>query len=468
MVFSSLIFLFIFLPCTLMIYYVSPKKFRNLIILIMSLIFYAWGEPVYVFLMIASIIINYIGGLIIERIEEDKEKRRFIFVTVIVINLCSLFFFKYYGFIIDNINGILGTGLQIRTLPLPLGISFYTFQLISYVADVYMKKVEAQHNIIDFGAYVTMFPQLVAGPIVQYNDVKNQLDLRDQSIDKFGDGVDRFISGIGKKVIIANNIGMIWTSIKTLPVNEISVLTAWIGIVAFTLQIYFDFSGYSDMAIGLGKMFGFNFLENFKYPYMAKSISEFWRRWHISLGSWFREYIYIPLGGNRRGLTIQFRNLFVVWFATGLWHGASWNFVIWGLYFGALIFLEKVFLGDLLKKVGGFISHTYTLVLVIISWVFFDITKVSDALSYIGVMFGIGENPIIDSMARYTLKSNFIILIIGILCATPIIRAIFNNIKKRYRLKGVFVAVAINMLILVISMTYLVSESYNPFLYFRF
>ncbi len=468
MVFSSLIFLFMFLPITLIIYYICPRKFKNLVILIMSLIFYAWGEPIYIFLMIGSIIIDYIGGLMIEANKEDSEKRTAIFITVIVLNLSFLFFFKYYGFLIDNINGIFGVNLQIRNLPLPLGISFYTFQLISYVADVYMGKVVAQRNIINFGAYITMFPQLVAGPIVQYNDIEDQLNNRSESIDKFGEGVERFIGGMGKKVLIANNIGMIWTSIKGLPIEELSILTAWIGIIAFTLQIYFDFSGYSDMAIGLGKMFGFEFLENFNHPYMSKSISEFWRRWHISLGSWFRDYIYIPLGGNRRGKAVQFRNLIIVWFATGLWHGASWNFVIWGLYFGVFIFLEKLFLGKILNKVPNSIAHIYTVVLVIISWVFFDTSKVNDALNYIKLMFGMGKNIFMDNMAKYTLKTNLILIVIAIICSTPLIKNLIAYIKKKYKLKGVYIIIAMNMLILILSIVYLVSESYNPFLYFRF
>ncbi len=468
MVFSSLIFLFMFLPITLIIYYICPRKFKNLVILIMSLIFYAWGEPIYIFLMIGSILIDYIGGLMIEANKEDSEKRTAIFITVIVLNLSFLFFFKYYGFLIDNINGIFGVNLQIRNLPLPLGISFYTFQLISYVADVYMGKVVAQRNIINFGSYITMFPQLVAGPIVQYNNIEDQLNNRSESIDKFGEGVERFIGGMGKKVLIANNIGMIWTSIKGLPIEELSILTAWIGIIAFTLQIYFDFSGYSDMAIGLGKMFGFEFLENFNYPYMSKSISEFWRRWHISLGSWFRDYIYIPLGGNRRGKAVQFRNLLIVWFATGLWHGASWNFVIWGLYFGVFIFLEKLFLGKILNKVPDAIAHIYTVVLVIISWVFLDTSKVKDALNYIKLMFGMGKNIFMDNMAKYTLKTNLILIVVAIICSTPLIKNLIAYIKKKYKLRGVYIVIAINMLVLILSIVYLVSESYNPFLYFRF
>lgn len=457
-----------FLPLALIIYYGAPKSWRNLVILILSLVFYAWGEPIYVFLMIASIIIDYFGGRLIQGNKNDEGKRRFIFVTVLVLNLSVLVFFKYYGFIIANINGILGTSLQIRELPLPLGISFYTFQLISYVADVYMGKVRAQKNIITFGAYISMFPQLVAGPIVQYSDVEEQLIHREESIYKFGRGVERFICGIGKKVLLANNLGLIWREIKVLPTTELSIVAAWIGIIAFTLQIYFDFSGYSDMAIGLGKMMGFDFLENFKHPYMSKSISEFWRRWHISLGSWFRDYIYIPLGGNRKGLAVQFRNLMIVWFATGLWHGASWNFIAWGLYFGVLIFLEKLFLGEYLKKVPAAISHGYTIILVIISWVLFEMSTLGGAMSYIKVMFGFGSNPFIDNMAIYTLGTNLVILVVAGVSATPLIRKIINTLKTKYALKGAVSVVVCNLLVLFIATAYLVSESYNPFLYFRF
>lgn len=439
-----------------------------MVILILSLVFYAWGEPVYVFLMIGSIVVDYFGGLLIEHNRKDKNKQRFIFVTILVINLSVLVFFKYYGFIIANINSILGTSLKIRELPLPLGISFYTFQLISYVADVYMGKVKAQKNIINFGAYISMFPQLVAGPIVQYSDIEEQLKNREESIYKFGEGVERFICGLGKKVLLANNLGLIWSDIKVIPTGELSVITSWIGIIAFTLQIYFDFSGYSDMAIGLGKIMGLEFLENFKHPYMSRSISEFWRRWHISLGSWFRDYIYIPLGGNRRGIMIQLRNIIIVWFATGLWHGASWNFIVWGLYFGALIFLEKLFLGKILGKVPAVISHVYTLVLVVVSWVFFEAVTVGGALDYIKVMFGFGGNALIDSMAKYTLRTNFIVLVVGILASTTIIRCLINKLKTKYEFNGVVAVVLCNLTVLFIATAYLISESYNPFLYFRF
>jgi len=418
--------------------------------------------------MMGSIMVNHLGGLLIQENREDKEKCKFIFITVLVIDLSSLVFFKYYGFLIENINMIFNTSLRIKTLALPLGISFYTFQLISYIADVYTGKVVAQDNIITFGAYISMFPQLVAGPIVQYNHVKEQLFNREESVLKFGRGTERFIIGVGKKVLLANNLGLIWKSIKALPIGEVSMVSSWIGIIAFTLQIYFDFSGYSDMAIGLGKMMGFDFLENFKHPYVSRSISEFWRRWHISLGSWFRQYIYIPLGGNRRGMAVQFRNLMIVWFATGLWHGASWNFIVWGVYFGLLIFMEKVFMADVLKKLPRACGHIYTIVLVIISWVFFETETIGAAFSYLKVMFGISGNAVIDNLAKYTFRTNFLILLIGILAVTPLFRNILKELRTKFELRGVTVVIVCNIIILFISTAYLVSESYNPFLYFRF
>ena len=369
MVFSNLLFMYVFFPFTLIIYYFSPRKMRNFVILLVSLLFYSWGEPIYINLMLASILIGYIGTIFIDKYKEDKEKSRCILVTTIVIILSTLIFFKYYGFLIDNINLIFGLNLKIRTLPLPLGISFYTFKLISYVVDVYTRKVKVQKNFINFATYVSMFPQLLSGPIVQYSTIENQLTNRKESIQKFSDGVEKFISGLGKKVIIANNIGLIWDQVIGNSISEISILTAWIGIISFTFQIYFDFSGYSDMAIGLGKMFGFDFYENFNYPYISKSITDFWRRWHISLGTWFKDYIYIPLGGNRTGKAKQIRNIFIVWLITGLWHGASWNYIIWGLYFGIILFIEKSGFLKILKKLPGLIRNIYTMFLVIIGWV---------------------------------------------------------------------------------------------------
>ncbi|MGL4107324.1 MBOAT family O-acyltransferase [Clostridium sp. LP20] len=468
MVFSSLIFLFFFLPLTLIIYNIVPRKAKNLIILLVSLMFYAWGEPVYIVLILISIIINYIGALLIRKNRRDEEKHKFIFVTLILIDVSILFFFKYYGFFIENINVLFGSSLSVRNLPLPLGISFYTFQLISYIADVYMEKVKPQKNIVDFGAYVVMFPQLVAGPIVQYSDVEKQLKNRYESLDKFGQGVRRFIIGLGKKVIIANNIGLIWVEIKNIPIENISVLSAWIGIIAFTLQIYFDFSGYSDMAIGLGKMFGFDFIENFDYPYISKSITEFWRRWHISLGSWFRDYLYIPLGGNRRGLRIQFRNLIIVWFATGLWHGASKNFIAWGLYFGILIFIEKLFLKKILDRIPTIFAHIYTMILVIVGWVFFDTDSLSSAIRYISVMFGFGDNILMDNVFKYILSTNFLILAIAIICSTQIVSKFVRKVKFNMDGINLFLIVSIQFLILIISIAFIVSDTYNPFLYFRF
>ena len=468
MVFSSLIFIFIFLPLVLVSYYIAPRRLRNTVILLASLLFYAWGEPTYIILIIISILINYLGALLIRVHIKNKDKSKFIFITLLLIDISILFFFKYYGFAIECLGSIIGLDLKVKSISLPLGISFYTFQQISYIADIYMQKVKPERNLIDFATYITMFPQLIAGPIVKYDDIHKQLANRKESIDKFGEGVQRFIIGLGKKVILANNIGLIWTQVKEVNLNDLSVVLAWIGIIAFTLQIYFDFSGYSDMAIGLAKMFGFDFLENFDYPYISKSITEFWRRWHMSLGGWFREYIYIPLGGNKKGTLIQVRNLFIVWFTTGLWHGASTNFVVWGLYFGVILFIEKIYLKDLLKKIPSIFSHIYTLIIVMIGWVIFDMNTLTDSGHYIKIMFGFGNNIFIDNLAKYILTNNFIILLIGLICSTKLIKIYMNKIKSTFRENDVFLITAINLLILIISTAYLVGASYNPFLYFRF
>lgn len=468
MVFSSLIFIFIFLPLVLVSYYITPRRLRNTVILLASLLFYAWGEPTYIILIIISILINYLGALLIRVHIKNKDKSKFIFITLLLIDISILFFFKYYGFAIECLGSIIGLDLKVKSISLPLGISFYTFQQISYIADIYMQKVKPERNLIDFATYITMFPQLIAGPIVKYDDIHKQLANRKESINKFGEGVQRFIIGLGKKVILANNIGLIWTQVKEVNLNDLSIVLSWIGIIAFTLQIYFDFSGYSDMAIGLAKMFGFDFLENFDYPYISKSITEFWRRWHMSLGGWFREYIYIPLGGNKKGTLIQVRNLFIVWFTTGLWHGASTNFVVWGLYFGVILFIEKIYLKDLLKKIPSIFSHIYTLIIVMIGWVIFDMNTLTDSGHYIKIMFGFGNNIFIDNLAKYILTNNFIILLIGLICSTKLIKIYMNKIKSTFRENDVFLITAINLLILIISTAYLVGASYNPFLYFRF
>ena len=468
MVFSSLIFIFIFLPLVLVSYYITPRRLRNTVILLASLLFYAWGEPTYIILIIISILINYLGALLIRVHIKNKDKSKFIFITLLLIDISILFFFKYYGFAIECLGSIIGLDLKVKSISLPLGISFYTFQQISYIADIYMQKVKPERNLIDFATYITMFPQLIAGPIVKYDDIHKQLANRKESINKFGEGVQRFIIGLGKKVILANNIGVISTQVKEVNLNDLSIVLSWIGIIAFTLQIYFDFSGYSDMAIGLAKMFGFDFLENFDYPYISKSITEFWRRWHMSLGGWFREYIYIPLGGNKKGTLIQVRNLFIVWFTTGLWHGASTNFVVWGLYFGVILFIEKIYLKDLLKKIPSIFSHIYTLIIVMIGWIIFDMNTLTDSGHYIKIMFGFGNNIFIDNLAKYILTNNFIILLIGLICSTKLIKIYMNKIKSTFRENDVFLITAINLLILIISTAYLVGASYNPFLYFRF
>lgn len=470
MIFSSIFFLYVFLPITLLIYFLMPKPGRNVVLLIVSLIFYAWGEPIYIFLMIFSIVFNYLTGIELEYYQEtgDWKKERFCFWLSVAVNLGLLGFFKYYGFFMENLNAILPFQIPYKELPLPIGISFYTFQTLSYVIDVYRGNVRAQRNLISFGLYVSMFPQLIAGPIVQYSDIEKQLKKRKTSLTRFGEGTTWFLRGLGKKVLLANNIGMAFDTIVAMPTNELSVVTAWIGCLAYTMQIYYDFSGYSDMAIGLGKMFGFEFMKNFDYPYISKSITEFWRRWHISLGSWFREYVYIPLGGNRVSLPKCIRNIFVVWILTGFWHGAEWNFMLWGLYYGILLFLEKYVLKGVMEKLPGFLKHIYTMFFVMTGWVFFFSGSMGKAFSYLGAMFGMNGAGFIDATARYYLKSNFWILLFASICATPVIYRGFRSFafsKGKYK---VGISVLVYGGILILSTAYLVNATYNPFLYFRF
>lgn len=467
MVFSSLAFIFVFLPIVLLVYYLSPYKYKNIILLIVSIIFYTLGEPRYIFLILVSMIINYILSILIYKNRLNIEKKRLILFTIILINIAILVFFKYYSFLIENINIVFNVNLNVREISLPLGISFYTFQLISYIVDVYRGKVIPQRNIIKFSLYVLMFPQLVAGPIVKYSDIEKEIECRKVTIYKFGQGVERFIFGLAKKVLIANNLGTIWMEVKSVNIDNLSLLAAWIGIISFTLQIYFDFSGYSDMAIGLGKMFGFDFLENFNFPYMSKSITEFWRRWHISLGSWFKEYLYIPLGGNRRGNLIQLRNIIIVWITTGLWHGASWNFIVWGLYFGFILYFEKVFLRKILNKLPKYICHLYTMIIVTIGWVFFDADNLRTAIEYIKVMLGFG-NSIVDKLGAYLINTNIILIVLSIVLATNILKKSIENIMKFFKKQDLVLIVFIEFIIFIVSIAYLVSETYNPFLYFRF
>ncbi|MEK4339571.1 MBOAT family O-acyltransferase [Brevibacillus sp. FSL K6-6036] len=468
MVFSSLLFLFLFLPLVLLVYYLSPRMLRNGILFAASLVFYAWGEPVYLFLMIFSTAFDYMNGRMIDKYRSRKGIARAIFIVSIISSLGVLGFFKYYGFLVAAINDLFGLNIHAAELPLPVGISFYTFQTMSYVIDVYLGKVAVQRNFISFGAYVTMFPQMVAGPIVKYGDIAKQLAARKVTMEHFGEGAELFVKGLAKKVLLANNIGLLWTNVKATPVAELTVLSAWLGIIAFTFQIYFDFSGYSDMARGLGKMLGFDFLKNFHYPYVSRSITEFWRRWHISLGSWFREYVYIPLGGNRAGTAKQLRNLFVVWMLTGLWHGANWNFILWGLYFGCFLALEKRFLLDWLKYRTRFVGHLYTLLIVIVGWVFFEIEDLSTAWAFIGTLFGLGGHSLVDSKALYDLSTHFVLLSALAMCSTPLPHKAFSVLRERLNIAGMLIGTAVYVGLLFLSTAHLVNETYNPFLYFRF
>ena len=467
MLFSSQVFLYFFLPITLIVYYLSPKKFRNFILLIASLIFYAWGEPVYILIMLFSTVFDYINGLLIDKFQKKNQHKyaKIVLIISVVGNLAILGFFKYSDFLISNINSLFNLNLSLLAIALPIGISFYTFQTMSYTIDVYKQNVKAQKNFISFATYVTLFPQLIAGPIVKYRDVSESLENRKENIADFSEGIKRFIIGLFKKVMIANNAGFIWESIHSLPYSEISLSLAWIGAICYSLQIYYDFSAYSDMAIGLGKMFGFHFLENFNYPYIAKSITDFWRRWHISLSSWFKEYVYIPLGGSRKTIARTVINLLIVWFLTGLWHGASWNFVVWGLYFGVLLIIEKFVLKKVLDKMPSFIRHLYTLFFVIISWVIFACPTLEDGLNYISIMFNF-NNEIISPSVSYLISTHFVLFIIAIIGCTPI----FKKIKEKLKNNKIFmiIEIIICLVLFFISLSFLVGSTYNPFLYFRF
>ncbi len=466
MVFSSTIFLCIYLPLVLLGYYICPKRGRNLFLLIVSLVFYAWGEPKYVFLMIFSILINYIFGRLMDKSRGNGKRLRLLLVLSVVIDLGLLGFFKYTDFIISNVNAIFGTGFDLLNIALPIGISFYTFQAMSYTIDVYRDDVKVQKNLIDFGMYITMFPQLIAGPIVRYSDVETQLAERTVTTGDFSDGIMRFVIGLGKKVLLANQIGALWSEIYALG-GMSSALTAWLGAAAFTFQIYFDFSGYSDMAIGLGKMFGFKFPENFRYPYESVSITDFWRRWHITLSTWFKEYLYIPLGGNRRGLARQALNLLIVWSLTGFWHGAGWNFVMWGLYYFIILFIEKLFLLKALDRLPKPLRHLYSLLLIVIGWVIFACDDVSVLLPYLGSMFG--ANGALGGLDVYWLVTKLALLVICAAASTQLPKKLFASAAGAMNEKAAFaVKSVLTVALLVLSMAFLIGDSYNPFLYFRF
>ena len=466
MVFSSTIFLCVYLPLVLLGYYICPKKGRNLFLLIVSLVFYAWGEPKYVFLMIFSILINYIFGRLMDKHRENKKRLKLMLVLSVVIDLVLLSVFKYTDFVITNINAIFGSSFDLLNIALPIGISFYTFQAMSYTIDVYRDDVRVQKNLIDFGMYITMFPQLIAGPIVRYADVQDQLADRSVTTTDFSEGIMRFVVGLGKKVLLANQMGAVWSDIYALG-GDVSALMAWTGAIAYTFQIYFDFSGYSDMAIGLGRMFGFKFPENFRYPYQSVSITDFWRRWHITLSTWFKEYLYIPLGGNRRGLARQALNLLIVWSLTGFWHGAGWNFVMWGLYYFVILFIEKLFLLKALDKLPKFFRHVYALLLIVIGWVIFASDDVSVLLPYFGSMFG--ANGAVGGMDVYTLLTKAALLVICCIASTELPKKLFLSATGAMNEKAAFtIKSVLTIALLALSMILLIGDSYNPFLYFRF
>ena len=463
MLFTSISFLYYFLPIVIILYFIVPKKFKNFILFLSSIFFYFCGEPIYTFLMIGEIFIAYVGVRYLE-----KHRKKSILVSLLAIHIGALGLFKYSDFTINNINQIFGSKIPLLKLALPIGISFYTFQIISYVVDVYRGKVKAQKSFLKIATYVSLFPQLIAGPIVRYETIEKELDSRTSNFENFAYGVRRFVIGLGKKVLIANMLGELCDVFST--TNEKSILFYWIFAISYSLQIYFDFSAYSDMAIGLGRMFGFHFLENFNYPYISKSITEFWRRWHISLSSWFRDYVYIPLGGNRKGTIILVRNIFIVWALTGIWHGANWTFVIWGLMFGIMLIIEKLFLTKHLEKMPSILQRIYVLFTVMISFIIFNANSIGEAWNNIIGLFGANGENLINASTVYYLKSYLVVLVIAIIGSTPLLKNIIEKLKTKTNANKI-----INLLepiamasILIIVTAYLVDNSYNPFLYFRF
>lgn len=465
MVFSSLLFLFLYLPAVLLIYYAVPYKYRNLFLFFANLVFYGWGEPVYVTLMLFSTVVDYTCGHFIDKYRtKNKRIAKTFLIASVCINLSLLGFFKYAGFIADTLNAIPFFNLPSVKVPLPIGISFYTFQTMSYSIDVYRNEAPVQKNIITFGTYVALFPQLIAGPIVRYKDVAYQLDHRKETLSSFTKGVRLFCIGLAKKVLIANQMGLMWDSIR-----ESGEANGWlgsfIGIIGYSFQIYFDFSGYSDMACGLGNMLGFEFLKNFNYPYISKSITEFWRRWHISLGTWFREYVYIPLGGNRKGPFRQIINLLIVWFLTGFWHGASYNFILWGLYFGLILIIEKLILKKWLDKAPAFVQHLYSLLLIIFGWVIFYFTDMGDLVNFFVSMFSF-TGLVIGESALSTVISYLPLIIIAGVASTPLMAVLHGKIKSRKA--KIIIDTIFCVFVLFVCTASLVNQSYNPFLYFRF
>ncbi|MBR2551124.1 MAG: MBOAT family protein [Clostridiales bacterium] len=472
MVFSSTTFLIIFLPVTMVLYYLlgvtitKSTAVKNLILLIASLIFYAWGEPVYIILMLISICFNFFVGKDMDQAKQmnRKKKVRTLFISAVIFNIGVLGFFKYSNFLIENIANITGLGIRPLNLPLPVGISFYTFQILSYIIDLYNGNIRAQRRFLSFALYVSLFPQLIAGPIVKYKDISDQLMYRKEDLSSFSKGLNRFVFGLSKKLILANTLGSVYSFVQDAGTDNISMLTAWVGIICYTLQIYFDFSGYSDMAIGLGGIFGFSFCENFNYPYIAVSVTDFWRRWHMSLSSWFRDYVYIPLGGNRCKVPRVILNLLIVWMLTGFWHGASWNFLLWGLFYGILLILEKYVLAGVINKIPKGLRWFITMICVMVGWVLFSAPSLGEALNYIGAMFGYAIS-FVDSFGAFILFTNLVLIIIAAICATPIYTALSVRLGEKRFSKLMVVVTPVLFLLCVIFM---ISETYNPFLYFRF
>lgn len=486
MVFSSLTFLYFFVPIVLIVYFFSGAKVRNAILLVSGLFFYAWGEPFYIVIMLVSTLIDYTAGRMLDKFDDNEKIRKLCLIVSVCMNVGLLAVFKYSDFIFNNVNSMFGlsienpvlglnkwlndtldVGLSEKKVALPIGISFFTFQSMSYTIDLYLRNIKVQKSFLSFAAYISMFPQIVAGPIVRYEDVANEIDNRTVNMSKISIGIGIFIKGLAKKVLLANNIGMVWTTVKAMDFTEISALTAWIGILAYTFQIYFDFSGYSDMAVGLGKMMGFTFPENFDHPYISKSVSEFWRRWHITLGSWFRSYVYIPLGGNRKGKGRTLFNLMVVWALTGLWHGASWNFVLWGVYFGVLIIIERLGWGKVLEKLPAPVSIIYTFLLAVFGWILFDTETLGDAWNLFSAMFG-GNGVGADSTALYLLATNIVMLVLCAIGSTELPSKLYGKLKNKSAKAVGYALPVVQTVLMIICTAYLADATYNPFMYFRF
>ena len=469
MAFNDLSFLFIFFLAALLLNGLVPKQGKNLVLLALSLVFFAWGSPEYVVLMLLGILFNYCSGLQMEARKAAGEDKwaKFTLISTVAVNLLLLGFFKYWGFVIENINAIFGAELTVPRLPMPIGVSFFTFSILSYVFDVYRGKTAAAKNILNFALFVTFFPKLVSGPIVQYADFEAQIGERKMGPVRFGKASRLFLIGLAKKVVLSNTLGTTFYALSALEAGAVSVVSAWLGAICYALMLYFDFSGYSDMAIALAEMFGFRFDKNFDYPYLSSSVTEFWRRWHISLGAWFRDYVYIPLGGSRVGTVKNIRNLFVVWALTGVWHGASWNFIVWGLYYGVLLLIEKYVLKAFLEKVPRILRHIGTLLLVLIGWVFFFSPSLGSAFSWLGAMFGIGGAGFVDGMALYHLAGSWLLVLVSAFAAFPIGTRLGSRIYRRSR-TAVALSIIWFALLLVLCIAGMMSSTYSSFLYFQF